>query len=168
MQRILKKYGVFNMLEVNGDIWNFHAKGEWICITTNGQVTSQGRNIMGGGTALQAAIKYPDLPRKLGLLLTSKYDSGSHRNLPYLLSEYRIFSFPTKDKVYAPSSLGFIEKSAKNVVIFIDRMSYDYIPRVYLPRPGCGLGELQWEDVRPVLVKHFDDRFIVVNWTIIY
>jgi hypothetical protein len=37
------------------------------------------------------------------------------------------------------------------------------LENVLVPRPGCGNGQLDWEDVKPILLDHFDDRFIVVT-----
>ena len=34
---------------------------------------------------------------------------------------------------------------------------------VVLPRLGCGLGQLRWDDVKPILERYLDDRFIVLT-----
>lgn len=35
---------------------------------------------------------------------------------------------------------------------------------VALPRIGCGLGGLSWQDcVQPMLAQHLDDRFVVLT-----
>ena len=31
------------------------------------------------------------------------------------------------------------------------------------PRVGCGNGALDWKDVRPILRRYLDDRFILVS-----
>jgi len=35
---------------------------------------------------------------------------------------------------------------------------------IVLPRPGCGAGELEWEDVKPELDKILDDRFYAITY----
>ncbi len=38
-----------------------------------------------------------------------------------------------------------------------------HLDKVYLVRPGCGNGQLKWEDVKPLIAPILDDRFIVVE-----
>jgi len=37
------------------------------------------------------------------------------------------------------------------------------LDKVYLVRPGCGNGRLDWRDVKKVLLARLDDRFVVVE-----
>jgi len=53
-----------------------------------------------------------------------------------------------------------IERSASELFNKVVLMKID---RIYVPRPGCGFGVLNWEEVKPVLEKIWDDRFIVVH-----
>jgi hypothetical protein len=53
------------MQELVGNIWDHHQDG-WIVVTTNGIIKSNGDAVMGAGIALEAARKFPDLPRQLG------------------------------------------------------------------------------------------------------
>jgi len=79
------------MKEVVGDIWDFHAKGNWIVITTNGTVKSNGEAVMGRGVTLQAKQRFPNLSHELGKLIL--------RNTPtsvISIVDYRLFSFPVK------------------------------------------------------------------------
>jgi hypothetical protein len=48
------------------NLWDFHATGAWIVIPTNLGWRRNGTNVMGRGLALQAAQRYPDLPREYG------------------------------------------------------------------------------------------------------
>jgi hypothetical protein len=57
--------------------------------------------------------------------------------------------------------LDIIRKSAHELVAMADKFGWK---RVVLPRPGCGAGELSWDDVRPLLEAILDDRFKAITF----
>ena len=54
------------MIEVLGNIWDYYENGFPICITTNGNVSGIGYNVMGKGIALEAKKRFPKLPKMIG------------------------------------------------------------------------------------------------------
>ena len=54
-----------------------------------------------------------------------------------------------------------IKQSAYQLVELADSNPWNTI---VLPRPGCGAGELSWEQVEPVLANILDDRFKVITY----
>ena len=147
---------VSSIKEITGDIWDYHAQGHWIVITTNGSVNRYGEAVMGRGVALQAKQKFPLLPAKLGKALREA------DNIPHMFHEYRILTLPVKRYWYEKASLLLIETSVK---YFIQSVNNAFLPNVaiYMVRPGCGNGQLDWAEVKPILEKYLDDRFIVVE-----
>lgn len=139
------------MREVNIDLWDFECDVR--CITTNGTVTSDGRNIMGGGCAGEASERYPRIPYMHG---TSIQLHGVHC---YLFGP--LVMFPTKRHIDKRASFTLIKQSAYelNKLISIYRWQ-----NVALPRPGCGLGGLRWEDVRPVLHDILDPSVTIIDY----
>ncbi len=145
------------MLEVEGDIWDYHNKGYWIAITTNGDVKKSGAAVMGRGVALQAVQRIPNAQFELGRLL-KKF--GPH---VYPIG-FKIVAFPVKYHWREKASLDLILKSCVEAVYHLDCADLNKVtPPVYMVRPGCGNGELNWPDVKPILEKYLDDRFIVVS-----
>ena len=147
------------MKEIFGNIWDYHKQGDWIAITTNGTVKSNGECVMGRGVAKQAKMLYLELPSDLGTLIKLQ------GNYLYLFSKYKIITFPVKYNWHEKASIKLIEQSAKELVDAYEIINY---PKklnfnVYLVRPGCGNGQLNWEEVKLVLEKYLDDRFIVVE-----
>ena len=147
------------MEEVFGDIWNYYDKGNWIVITTNGTIKKNGEAVMGRGIAFQAKQRLSKLPSLLGMAIK---EVG---NQVGIFSFYRLVTFPVKNHWWEKASLDLIEKSCYELV---DRMHYlkEYfsISEIYMVRPGCGNGQLDWKtEVKPVLEKYFDDRFIIVE-----
>jgi hypothetical protein len=140
--------------EIAGDLWTFHAQGEWIAIPTNGIVNRYGNAVMGAGLAKDAATRYPDLPRLLGQELRR---SG---NRPYAFLNPRVLTVPTKHSWQQPSDLQLIIDSMKAVVQMIEQHDMN---RVYLPRLGCGLGQLSWLDVRPAIAPYVTPRCLFVT-----
>jgi len=168
------------MKEITGDL--FLQDGDAICITTNGFVKSNGEAVMGRGVAKQAAIRFPNLPLLLGHSIKSNGNQVS-----VLLTNPIILSFPVKsvsetakedgsnivahmrdsfkpgEKVpgwACKARLDIIRKSALELEKLATRLNWK---RVLIPRPGCGAGELDWAQVKPILEEYFDDRFIIAN-----
>ena len=145
------------MKEIEGDIWDYHKKGHWIVITTNGIVKANGEAVMGKGIALQAKIRYPEIPHVLGRAILGR------GNCLHFWGEKGLLFFPTKHNWRDKSDLTLIEESTKELVDFFDKTVTDYPVPIYLVRPGCSSGGLAWKDVKPILEKYLDDRFVVVE-----
>ena len=174
-------------IRVIGDMnikYAFVPKPDAICITTNGFVRSDGRAVMGRGCALEAKKLFPDIDKKLGEILKTK------GNVPAILSTVGgtdIVAFPVKPRGIkvsddksnlvehmkenfaagdiapgwaARASLDLIKESAVGLVMLAEKNKWKI---VVIPRPGCGAGQLKWEDVRPVLDKILDDRFYLIT-----
>jgi hypothetical protein len=59
-----------------------------------------------------------------------------------------LISFPTKRHWREDSDIELIKRSAQELVSILKD---DPAKRVLFTRPGCGNGNLDWEDVRPIL-----------------
>ena len=140
------------MLEKQGNIWD---QSGYVGIPTNGESKANGEAVMGAGLALQASNRYPGFSSQLGKYLKER------GNTVMIWPSYRLVTVPTKDHWKDPSSLDIVERSCREL------MAYDpYLPdsmKIYLPHLGCGLGGLNWVDVRPVMSSLLNDRFIVVS-----
>lgn len=140
------------MLETAGDIWEY-ADSSTIAITTNGSLTPDGRAIFGRGVARQASLRYPGLAEKLGRLLAEK---GSH----VFDLGCGIVTFPVEETPWSLPDLRIIARSAGELRLLADRSGWK---RIVVPRPGCGGGGLAWQDVKPLLVSSFDNRYLVIS-----
>ncbi len=154
------------MLERVGNL--FDETGDAICITTNGAIKCDGCAVMGAGIAKEAAIRFPELPKKLGMNLKTL---GNHVTVLDFISRPTdneckcpkftyIVAFPVKTMWYDKADLSLIEQSCKELVDITTRTGWT---KVSLPRPGCLNGKLSWEEVKPICEKYFDDRFTIVD-----
>lgn len=141
------------MHEIIGDLWEEHAAGAVVAITTSAKVSKAGNAVLLRGCARQARDRFPGLASKLGVLIRH---SGSHVfNL-----DHRIVNFPVEEDPYRIPELGLIEQSCKELVALTDDQGWD---KVVVPRPGCGCGGLKWSEVKPVLIRYFDERFYIIT-----
>lgn len=62
-----------------------------------------------------------------------------------------IVNFPTKLHYKNPSKLEYIEKGLISLVSIIDENN---IKSIAIPKLGCGLGKLNWKDVKPLILKY--------------
>jgi len=147
------------MLELQLDIYApthnpAGAPGAGRGVTTNGITKANGAAVMGAGVAKTVRDLYPGIDQKLGQLLREK---GNHVHL-LMSAPVNIFSFPTKHHWRDNSDPALIARSASELVALVDAQAWDI---VYLPRPGCNNGKLNWNTVAALLKPLFDERFII-------
>lgn len=144
------------MREARGDLWTLPADVR--AVTTNGVYNARSHAIMGGGCAREARERYPGMAHVLGKLLRN---SGNHVYILHESPEDTVVSFPTKYHYREKASLPLIEQSCRELMSLADRHGTWH--DILIPRPGCGLGGLRYEDVRPVLAEVLDDRAVVIT-----
>lgn len=143
------------------DLWSISADA--VVITTNGDVNSSGRAVMGRGCAREATLRIEDIEVKLADALRV----GGNRvhwfaQVRDVIDDRRfdLITFPVKHRWHEHADLELIERSTRELVRIVDRSGYQ---TVVLPRPGCGNGKLQWKAVRSFIEDLLDDRFVVVH-----
>lgn len=154
------------MIEISGDLWDYHDTGNWIVISTNCIVTNDGRAVMGRGVAFQCAQRYRAFPYLLGDHIR-KYG-----NRIGIFEQYRIIAFPVKNHFREMANLDLIRQSTKELAdIYYNYQGEDdeleLVGTIYLPRVGCGSGRLDWSVVKPILEEYLtsDDFVVVYNET---
>ena len=147
------------MKEVNGNIWSYWQDGYVVVIPTNLQVRRNGTAVMGAGLALQAAENFPGLDFEYGIHLLS-IDNNDNGSL--YISHAALFLLPTKNHWKDGSDISLIENGLRVLVKWYNNQETK--PSVALPRLGCGLGGLKWEEVKPLCAKWLtSDNFVVVS-----
>ena len=142
------------MLHVIGNLWSFQAAGFPVCVTTNGVVKKNGELVMGAGIALQAKNLFPAIPLKAGNAVKT------YGNQVYYFTEENLFTFPTKHHWREDSDIDLIKASCWQISAIAYAHEFN---RIYLPRPGCANGGLEWSYVESIIGNLLDDRFTVVS-----
>jgi hypothetical protein len=122
-------------------------------IPVNLHVTGSGRAVMGAGLALAAARRYPDLP-----LICGEAIRYGHLKLGYpahaiVHVDHDVVLFPTKDDWRQPSRLEWIAAGLAD----LRTKTWLHHRSISFPRLGCGLGGLDWRQVRPLIEAAFAD-----------
>lgn len=173
------------MIEKKCNIWDKYRQGEIVCITTNGFVKNDGRCVMGRGVAAQAKEYIPDIDLSLGSLVKEIGNVVQFCSEDPSTDAIRVISFPVKPKwgvcnigksnivphmrrqveigLSYPgwmmlADLEIIQRSLYELYILWSDLSWhDPDLQIYLPRPGCGAGCLDWEkQVEPLCAKYGD------------
>jgi hypothetical protein len=105
------------------------------------------------GCARQARERFPDLLCTLGSLIRQY---GNH----VFDLDHQIVSFPVEEDPYQVPEMRLIEQSCRELVELAEHKGWQ---KIVVPRPGCGGGGLEWNDVRTILNRHFDERFHVIT-----
>lgn len=113
--------------------------------------------VMGKGIAKTFKNIYPEMFQKYQILCEAKrFDVG---NLWLYKTEHKwVLNFPTKKDWRQPSKLEYIEAGLQKFAAVYSR---ENITSVAFPQLGCGNGELEWEEVEPLMVKYL--RHLPIN-----
>lgn len=109
--------------------------------------------VMGKGVALEFKNRYPDMFLAYKKLCEDKKLTIGSLFL-WKKSEKWVMLFPTKVHWRNPSKIEYVEKGLMKFRDNWDRLGADSIA---FPRLGCGNGNLNWEEVRPLMEKYLKD-----------
>lgn len=149
------------MIQMEGDLWDFHNRDYHVVIPTNLETRRNGSAIMGRGVARQAVDKFPGLEAWYGRAIWEH----NHTDVKYN-AVWRIFCFPVKSHWRDRADLDIIKNSAASLRRSVEAIRVGgRIPSVALPLVGCGFGELDPEQVLPILEDAFlgSDTFTLVR-----
>lgn len=109
--------------------------------------------VMGKGLALSFKQRYPKM--------FEKYKTACEKHLLtigklmlFYEADHWLLLFPTKENWRNPSKLEYIEKG---LMKFVQTYAEKNITSIAFPRLGCGNGELDWNEVKP-LMEHYLKR----------
>ena len=102
--------------------------------------------VMGKGLALSFKQKFPTLFYQYKQLCDKNLVRIGYVNIVSDSDKF-IGLFPTKAHWKNPSQLSFIKSGLDDL-----RLKIDDFESIAIPALGCGLGQLNWQDVKPLLV----------------
>jgi hypothetical protein len=114
---------------------------------------------MGAGLALQAKKKWPSMYQDYrwacqdGMLVPGKLFNWQVNGGPLIVC------LATKDHWRSPSKMGWIKTGIVNLtewLVSVRSIGWKY-ETIAIPPLGCGLGGLDWSQVRPLIVDAFQD-----------
>ncbi len=119
-------------------------------LTSQAQTVTNTVNIvgvMGKGLASEMKRRYPDMFKEYAKLC-AQHKLKIGQLWLWQASTQWILNFPTKRHWRNPSKLTYIEAGLKKFVAEYERRG---IYEIAFPRLGCGNGNLEWDDVRPLM-----------------
>ena len=130
---------------VQGDIFNSPAQ---VLVNTVNTV-----GVMGKGIALSFKKMYPDMYEAY------RKECDKHRLIIGKLmlwygTDHWVLMFPTKEHWRNPSRIEYIEKG---LMTFVRKYTDYNITSIAFPKLGCGNGELDWTDVKPLMERYLKD-----------
>lgn len=153
------------MKEITGDFWDNCDGYDLLVFPSNGVVLKSERLVMGAGVAKDFKERYKGLDFRLGkyLLMNDAYykdDRGVYQYGCLVDRESGIAAIQTKMHWQDDSSPSLIKWGCRLLSMHCEALGFN---NVLMTRPGCGLGNLVWKDVKSSVKTILDDRFTIVN-----
>ncbi len=127
---------------IEGDIFDSPAQ---VIVNTVNTV-----GVMGKGLALSFKQRYPEMFERYKMAC-EKHLLSVGKLMLFYETDHWLLLFPTKENWRYPSKMEFIEKG---LMKFVQTYSEKSITSIAFPRLGCGNGELDWNDVKPLMEKY--------------
>lgn len=131
------------VVDTHVDLWDLQLSGAWVVVPTNRQRRANGDAVMGGGVAKTAAWRHPGLETRYGRALAAGNDRMAY-------PRWRILCVPTKDHWKNPSTIDLVTVAVDGVARWCEQNPETFVA---VPALGCGLGGLDWEPVRDLLLE---------------
>lgn len=137
-------------IETIRDIWSTYIPDRylWRCIPTNGCLKRNKQAVCGKGLAKDAADRFPQFPVLLGESIRNQ------GNKLAIFSEIKLIAFPTKYHWKDKADIELIKTSMQQLVEFANKLPIEDL--ILLPRPGCGLGGLEWPEVKRIIYPYLN------------
>jgi O-acetyl-ADP-ribose deacetylase (regulator of RNase III) len=115
--------------------------------------------VMGKGLALQIKKAFPDVfAEYVRACKEGAVTIGRMHVVRRSASPRFVVNFPTKQSWRAASKLEYIESGLADLVVKVRDLE---IESIAVPPLGCGLGGLEWSDVKPRILDAFRTLFYV-------
>lgn len=145
------------MREQVGDMFEDYLEPDVLyVITTNGFVKNNGSLVMGAGVAKDAKRLQKNIDVYLGDMVLAW---GNHS----FLLPGNLVTLPVKHHWKDRAEIDLITRSLGELYNLWSSVGR---PRLYLPRPGCGNGQLSWYNVQPLVQSCFGMEDAVTVWSL--
>ena len=108
--------------------------------------------VMGKGIALSFKQRYPEMFQRYKVIC-EKHQLTIGKLMLFYEADHWLLLFPTKENWRNPSKLEYIEKG---LMKFVSTYAEKGINSIAFPCLGCGNGELNWNDVKPLMEKYLN------------
>ena len=105
--------------------------------------------VMGKGLALQFKKAFPENFEQYAIACSQRRVTPGRMNV-YRFDGRFIINFPTKVHWLDPSRIGHIERGLVTLVSYIKQYQ---IKSIAIPPLGAGLGGLDWNEVKPLIIE---------------
>ena len=116
--------------------------------------------VMGAGLALEFKKRYPKMFDEYKHLCNTG-SLGVGKLHSFRADDCLIVNFPTKDHWKNDSKMEYIEAGLR--VLRPRMITWDSSTTCAMVRLGCGIGKLDWNDVRPLIEKHLGDLPLTID-----
>lgn len=112
------------------------------------------KGVMGKGLALEFKKKYPQNFMAYRKICDEHLLQPGSIYVTHFRPDPIIINFATKDHWKNPSKIEYIQKGMQQIV---ELLNNHRITSIAIPKIGCGLGGLNWEEVLPIITDKLQD-----------